>query len=654
MGSNTVPLEIKIAGISGYNPLYVPVADESDIRAGYLEPVSPKISNDPNVDVTVNLSSFPAILDLSGGAWAKFHEINNKQYHEPVFSEGSTTPLAWTACPEAPLLPGCGWNEQNGAYAFKQIIKFKGDYYGLDIKNNEVWKNTGGAAASWTDTNCGAAANVTSLALDIAGSALMLGNNPTGAGDYARRFNGSTWSDYSTIKASHFLAVGDLWFYVTVDSQTPPVYRHLRQSTTTNYARIIVGLPDTPIMSLAHIANRILIGKPEGVFLWNGIARRPAQQIFYSRSVDPRNCNFLTVHGGSVYFAADDGFYEYDPNSNSILSKDFALFDGTTKRAFYGGRVLNAWSDGRNLWLIFQVGTSADTPYYNTFLVLWNTARGGGFHPIFVNSTTTDPVWHSTDTWRTASAIWFDSSKLRYSLGYHNSTGGKTGYLMTDGSVPIASASYPYTWNVGITLGWMDMSRDWIDKWLQGVRLSTKDLSSEVGGATSFALSYQKWSDTSFTAFPSGTKPRGTKDNLLVEPTAESGNQAGFTTSKLQTKIVLENTADTDAVAWVQSLHWIGTPVYSNAFHCTIIATLNMEESLMNLANDREYVGATVLAGLKTGIVQKAPVTLTMPDGNAYVGTLEPAGYGDILEVHNQDTNAPKQRRFAFAFKQYA
>jgi hypothetical protein len=66
-----IPFEIKVEGISGYDPLYLPVEVESDIRVGHTEPTADKIGNDENKDVSVFLSTWDMLQDLSRGAWFK-------------------------------------------------------------------------------------------------------------------------------------------------------------------------------------------------------------------------------------------------------------------------------------------------------------------------------------------------------------------------------------------------------------------------------------------------------------------------------------------------------------------------------------------------------------------------------------------------------
>jgi hypothetical protein len=631
-----VPAYVTITGINGYSPLKVPIAEETDIRGGLMEPTSPKISNDPNVDVQVNLSTFPLFVDLSNGAWARFHDPNAHRYNEPVFTAGTTTPLAWTASPEMGIAPGCANIDQSGAFAFKQIISFNGSYYGLDIKNNKVWKNNGGLTDTWTDTGCPAAGNYTELALNPASTRMYVGCTSGNAYYY----NGTSWSD-AGYRATHYCAVGKDWFYSTIASGT---FFKLIQDTPTSPATVNVGLPNTAINAILHYQNRILIAKPEGVFEWNPNSKNRAEQIFFSLDQNVNNCRFLTLHGGSVYFNSGEGFFEYD--GRSVLSKNFALFEGKPTRAFYGGMVTNAYSDGRNLWLVFQVTT--EDGYYNTFLVLWS-GRTNGFHPIFVNSSATNPAWASgSGAWRLASAVWFDSQKVRYSIGYASASGSKTGILLTDGEVPMAvDSTYPYTWNVGITAGWADFGRDWVDKWLKGVRISTRDLYSGTQVAT-FTVYYKKWTDTAWTLLGSVV---GTQDNAAILDSTTP--VPGFTTTKLDTKIVLTNAGTASQrsnAAWVQSLHWMGTVEYTQAFHATITTTLDMENDLESATDETVFNGATILAGLRAGIAQTSPVQLTMPDGQSYIGRLGPAGMGDIIDTIDRQTGLPRDRRFAFVF----
>lgn len=635
----TTRVEIVIDGIPatgnwGGGSLFVPIEKESDISAGFLEPISPKISNDPAVDVSVNLSTFPLIIDLSSGAWQKFADPNSHKYFQPLFTLGADSPLAWTSNPEAPIMPGCGWQAENGAYAFGQFFQFRNAstlaLYGLDVKNNKVFKYTAGAygsAGSWADTSATGTGTYTELnqnAKSGSTSNMLLGCS-TGN---AKTYDGSSWADFG-FAAQHFAPAVNRLFYSAANK--------VSQQGNTKFG-VFIGYSYTKINSLAYYQNMIYVGKPEGIFVLDP-ASQLSQLLIGFKNIDLNNALFLTVHGASLFFSAGEAFYEFD--GHTIFNRNFAQFDGAATRAFYGGKVLNAYSDGRNLWLVFQVKTQDSPAYYNTFIVVKN-GRTGGYSPIFVTSSTTNPAY-------IASGVWWENNLTHYSLG-----NDKTGQLLNDTVVPMAvDSTAPYTWGVGITTGWLECSRDWVAKWFKGIRITTKDL----GTLATFALSYQKWNDSAMTAFPSEVSSQ--VDNTLVQPTAEGtppNNIGGFVTSKVNTQIVLNNAgtaSQKSKAAWVQSLHWVGLPVYSVAFQFTAQALLDFLNPEDRVDSARSYNAAAILDALKAGIAQYTAVKVTMPDTKTYVGTLLPAPQGDILSIINVDTAQPRIRKFSFQFREY-
>ena len=130
--------------------LYVPLASISAYRAGFVEPVAGKIQNDPNQDLTTNMTTVPVVLDLTGGAFSREFDPQKRRYWQPsVAGTGNTLvtgPLAWTAAPEragAPLICGAGWTATDGPFSFKDIVDFLSDVYAVDVKNWRVWKRSG-------------------------------------------------------------------------------------------------------------------------------------------------------------------------------------------------------------------------------------------------------------------------------------------------------------------------------------------------------------------------------------------------------------------------------------------------------------------------------------------------------------------------------
>lgn len=127
--------------------LYVPLETIDAFGAGFLEPIAGKIQNDPNQDLTTNLTTVTLVRDLSGGAFTRRFDPQNRRYWQPSVSGTGDTlvtgPLPWTAAPpraNAPIMCGAGWTQQNYHAVFKDIVDFDSAVYAIDIKNWRVWK----------------------------------------------------------------------------------------------------------------------------------------------------------------------------------------------------------------------------------------------------------------------------------------------------------------------------------------------------------------------------------------------------------------------------------------------------------------------------------------------------------------------------------
>lgn len=625
-------LEILIEGIdahgdwTGNATLSVPIESVRDVRGGYVEPQSQKISNDAENDIALSLSTFSVIQDLSAGAFQKFVEPNSNRYWEPVFLDGATTPLAWCLDPNRPIMPGCGHVDESGSYAFAQIMRWgsksSNKLYALDIKNNKVRQFASGA---WSNISTPTGvASVTELFASPSSTRLYLGNT----GGVAWYYNGSSWTS-DTITAQHFCSNGKAIFYS--DGRT------VKWMTRENRWQVNVGLPNTNINALEVLpnSNTILVAKPEGIFEIRNLAKF-ARRIFASPSLRGYNCLFLTPHGDSIWFAADGSLWEYD--GNTMIERTFSEFEGSGESATLYGDILNGFSDGRTLWFIYQVYRSSTT-YYETYIVAYSN-RGVGFHPIFVSSSTSNPLY-GDDSDTPARGIWFDRDVVKYSLG-----NDKSGRLLTNGRVPLADSanSIPYTWNVAIRTGYYDAYRDYVPKYWKGLRVTTRDLGTSDTFSVSFK--YSKWEDEgSYTAFPDSLP--GTQDNALVEPTAEN-DVSGFTTTKTDLQITLNNsgtTAQKCNAAWVQSVHWLGAVVYDKMYSLSFAALIDTQEKVERVDGSEFLAGNIIWDALNGALSQANPVRITMPDGFSFVGTLREAGGGDVLIELDMDTQTPRLRK---------
>ncbi len=626
------PLEIKIEGIVNFSPLYIPLETENDLRVGHVEPTADKIGNDPNVDVTVFLSTWDLLGDLSQGAWHKDKVLGAPTYDEPMYTRatGSTLvqPLAWTLNRRKPLMPGCGLVEQNGAYAFGQFVRFKdgaggNTVYALDVKSNKVYKNV---SEVWTDTAAPGAGNVTELALfgkNDTNKRLYLGRSSGNA----KYYDGSSWSD-AGYAAQHFLQVGKAWYYADGN-------RLKKDSASSNALDIRIGVASYDIGSLLWFNTQILAGKPDALWVVDPTSKL-AQDIITFPDQDANNCRFLVLHNGSAWFPAGEILYELTSGFDLIKHRP-AIFDGYGERAEVGGKCLWAHSDANNLYVCYKV-TTATT--YDYFLIVY-TGAAGGFHPVLAVS-----VLKANDPAYVTGGIYFDQNKLRYSFG-----NDKTGYLLTDGYVPMADAANGiyYTRNVGIWLGDFTAGRDHVSKLIKQLRVSMKDL----GSTGQLRAYYKKWTDTNATTFPSDLT--GTQENAAMTPTAEGGNVAGFTTTKVNIGLELRNSDSTPENAWwLKSAHLAGAVTYGRARLVTFNALLDYDNKTVNRATGRSYNARRIEQGILAGISQSAPVRVTLPDGSQIVGGLLPNPSGVVTIDSQKQTGKPRRAKMAITLREYA
>lgn len=627
---SVIPIEVTLTGITGFSPLYLPLELESDLSVGFVEPTSDKIGNAQDVDITVLLSTWDVVSDFSQGAWRKNKELDAPTYDEPIYTKATSStlvqPLAWTLNENLPLMCGCGLQEENGSYGFAQFIRFRdgsggNTVYGLDVKGNQVFKDVAG---TWTDTSATGSGNVTELAVYGANDTnrrLYLGRSSGNA----RYWNGSSWSD-AGYAAQHFVQVGKAWYYANG-------HRLKKDSGATNALDVKVGFASWDINALLWFNDKILVGKPEGLYVVDPVSKL-AQEIISFPQQGSDNCRFLCMHNGSAFFNAGEVLYELTLGFD-LIRRRVAQFDGYGERPFVGGKVLQAASDGDNLYFCFKV-TTATT--YDYFLVIY-TGSQGGFHPVHVVS-----VLKANDPAYITGGVWFDSSKLRYSLG-----NDKTGYLLTDGRVPMANAasSIYFTRNVGVSLGWFDANRDFVTKWFQQVRVSTLDL---AGGNGQVEVFYKKWTDSSFTSMGDTS---GTVENAVLTPAAENAI-AGFNTTKVNLQVKLKNASSTPFSAWgVKRAHLVGSAVYGKALVASIDVLLDWDNALEHRVTGRGYNAAALYNGLLAGISQTTPIRLTLPNGSAYVGTLLPGERGETLIDTRSDANKPRRQKMLVKFREY-
>src|SRR5512142_394345 len=601
-------LELKLDGVvsngTWSNPsgntvsLYVPIESEADLHPGFIQPVGGKVSTDAQFDYLVNLQIWRLIEDVSGGAWRKFLDTTTRQYYLPEWT--TSGPLAWTLDPNHPVLCGAGTALiATTTYAFEQFYNWKSAVYGLDTKGSKLYKE-GASPFGWTDQAIGLTSVPTEIHANKDSTALIVGQT-TGQARISNS-SGAGWTAWSpggrADPAQHFCMFGSNDLYYSSGQQL------LQASNVTGYVRKTIGFPQTNINKLIWWSSKILVFKPEGVFAFDP-ASKSTEQIFSSPDLNVNNGKAAVFHRGNVYFNAGEHWYIFD--GTPPRPADFLEVDGFGARPVDLGTVIGAWSDGMQLYLAVKV-TTATT--YDVYIVIWS-GRTGGYHPIFVQSVLLASYPASYEP----RALYLDNNRLRYSLG-----NDITGYLCTDGVSPLSNqaASIPFTRNVAISTGWFDAGRDAVTKLFRNYLVSQDDR----GTTGSVLLSYKEWGETSWTDLPSATAA-GPQDNVTCTPTPRGLTQIGFMTTKVNTKITLQNSSSTPYNAWwLSNLHVVGQAQYSAAYQLNFAALLSGDGNnpITNPGNSRTYPSQMTQDALAGAISQPGALTLTDIYGNSYKG----------------------------------
>lgn len=657
----TVPVEVKLEGLTGTNghtgnanpdPLYIPVEHEGDLRGGYIETTAGKVGTDPNFDIFNGVAAWPILLDLTGGAWNEFFDINSRKYNEPYHRNATVsnttivTPLLWTLDPYHPLMLGAEHVTTEGASkTFDQMIRFKGKLIALDKTNNKIWRLSGNDG-SWVDItpSYGTVGELSFLATDSRNSILICGTDEGGV-DRAHKTTASTpvaadWSAF-TPTGSLYVTYGNDFFYV---SRTSNNYFTLKRRSAVQKKQIpqYVGQQNHNINNVIWADGYLCCGKPDGFFVVEPKRKQGAQlPVMPFPVVNDDNCKVMFLHGRDVFFStADGGFFSWNVDSGNVIPRFIARFRGHKRKAFVTGNVVAGMSDGQRIFLIYRVLTAdeSENPITNYYILIGN---GVDWHPVLCVS-----KWGS-DT--QAAAIHFDASRLRYSCG------GKSGYLRTDGALPMVTGSGSYTYStdadtIGITTGWIDAGRDWINKWWWKLLASMEDR----GTKGMLKASYMLWGQTSWTSLGTLT---GSQDNAALEfPEADETpdlNISDIVSSKIQLLLELRkaDSSEDNTAHYLTSLHLVGLPFYEPAFRCVIVAYLDADE--MEHINGRTYNASEVYHALLHAQAQPEPLKLTMPDSKTYYGTILPGSGGLEILDSDKETGAPRRYKYSVVFQEH-
>lgn len=422
------------------------------------------------------------------------------------------------------------------------------------------------------------------------------------------QFDGST-----NTNAQHFAQVGKRIWYSSGNT--------LYEAVATNPRTRAVGEKNRDIRRLLWYGNKILVSKDSGLFEYDP-RDRISVLIYDAPNKATHNGKTLVLHNGSAWCTFDDNWIEYD--LSSVQEHKIWVQDGEGVNPFYNPDVIGAMSSGKRLYMVIRITTSAATPKYHYFLTIY-TGAAGGYHPVFLGTTTTAP----SSYYEGVGVYWY-ADQLHYSLGQDSSSQAITGKIFTDGEFPFGdNVNSAYTPNVAIDMGEITMSRDTLSKFFKELRYTIVDEAATAKGKVKFY--YILPGDSAWTLI--GTSSAGSQSNTTMAFPATAPSLQGLVKVKIRIKVELTNTDANPTGAWyLQNVHLIGAVMHDIAYQAGFSAWLRDD-----LDEPRPYIKEKILDGLIGAVQQSEPVYLTDLFGKSYYGDLEPVPGG--LRLNAYDTN---------------
>ncbi len=470
--------------------------------------------------------------------------------------------------------------------------------------------------------------------------------------------NGTTWSNFTNaggtaVEARCFVLVGEyatgtiLWW---ADDGAK-----LRERG--GGARVFdVGEAAYDIDALEWQNDLIICNKRDGCYAVDpNSGAEIVRPIVLTHTRPSGEARALAAHGDRVYFSIAHDFYSYD--GRTLFEEDFFRVDGGARMPFYNGQIISLYSDTQKLYAWLRVDYSTSSYYY---LCAFN-GSSGGWHPILLVITATGGtvpgLGRPTGALEPA-AIFLDGTRLHYSVGNYHVAGvpsssdgdAATGYLFTNGDVPTCSATEPYT-SVAIHLGYYDLGAPAVEKFLKEIRFSFVDQASPAANKPHFY--YMKKGDTSWTEITGAVD--GTQDNTTLAIPTATGHQLGnVINNQVAFKVEIEGTQD--AACYLEKLYLVALPCYTPSQRGSFAAWLygNTEDNDLvgHPSETTEFPSAsTIRAGLKAGILQARPVTMTLPDGTTVKAKLD-GGSDQQITAFDDAGNLLVEQKFVVTWRE--
>ncbi len=463
---------------------------------------------------------------------------------------------------------------------------------------------------------------------------------------YARMTaDGTTWNNFTVggtvTNAQHFTQINARLWYSSGNV--------LYEATATSPRSKAIGEKNRDIRKLEWFANKIIVGKNEGLFEYDpegsgsGTSGSTAY-IYDSPNKGPYNGRILQIHNGNIWSYFDNSWIEYD--LSSIQKHDITFQEGTTTQPFYTPEVIGSYSSGKILYMIVKIITTDNTPNYRYYLAIYNGAAGG-YHPIFLATTTTNvtSIDNSTNYLYEGTGLRWFRDKLYYSLGLKSTGYGYTGHVHTNGEFPYADTTgHTYTSNVAIDLGVVTLGRDTLNKIFKEIRYSLVDQASSAKGKVKFY--YRLPTDSSWTLI--GESSAGNQTNSTMAFPAVGASLQGLVATKVRLKIELTNTDASPTAAWyLSNAHLVAQVIHDIAYQCTFTALLKDD-----VDSPRSYNKKKLFDALKGGVSQPEGVQLTDLFGSTYNGSLQPSPGGLSVEAYDSEDQLYTEAGFTLSFQE--
>ena len=168
----------------------------------------------------------------------------------------------------------------------------------------------------------------------------------------------------------------ELWkgILASVDDSTDGVYLAVNPKTGGSWGSVFkIGTADEDITGMYHIANTLVVGKKEGLFVyrrfWNdGTAANDFENLTLEYDVSPDAENFARGQesGGKLYLSAkQQALFVFD--GSSLIDISSLLF--APRLSDFGGRVRAMAHDPAGLWFLLDTPTTDTTASKTTWLM---------------------------------------------------------------------------------------------------------------------------------------------------------------------------------------------------------------------------------------------------------------------------------------------